>query len=145
MIFLEKSLEFLNFMYKNSLMGIVGIDNVIMKVKTKKMKELLQKQKVQYEDICNQAKEILKRENFNINEIGPLTRLGTSFMSSLEITMDKTDSCIAKMMIEGTNKGIIEINKKLNEISNIDKQIFKIAKSLLATEQNNLNELKKFL
>ena len=38
-------------MYKNSLMGIVGIDNVIMKVKTKQMKELLQKQKVQYEDI----------------------------------------------------------------------------------------------
>jgi len=52
---------------------------------------------------------------------------------------------IAKMMIEGSNKGIIEITEKLNSFKNCDIEIKDLAKKLLATEQHNLEELKKYL
>ena len=43
--FIEKNIDFLNYMYKNAKMGIIGIDDVYPKAKSKEMKELLQKKK----------------------------------------------------------------------------------------------------
>ena len=142
---MEKSIDFLNYMYKNAQMGIVGIDDVLKKSKAKEFKNLLEKQKIQYEDICNQVKEHLKAKEAKLEEINAMAKIGSSFVSSVEIAKNHTDSTIAKLMIEGTNKGIIKINEKLNNIPNIDKDVKKIAMKLLKTEQNNLNELKKYL
>lgn len=142
---MEKDLDFLNYMYKNAQMGIIGIDNVIGKVKGKQLKTLLEKQRVQYEDICNQATELLKKEDGTVEGINTMARVSTTFMVNMEMAKEPNDSCIAKMMIEGTNKGIIEINEKLNNIPNIPKKIVDLAKRLLKTEQNNLEELKKYL
>ncbi|MBQ4583928.1 MAG: hypothetical protein IJA94_03485 [Bacilli bacterium] len=142
---MEKDLDFLNYMYKNAQMGIIGIDNVIGKVKGKQLKTLLEKQRVQYEEVCNQATELLKKEEADIQGVNTMARVSTTFMANMELSKEPNDSCIAKMMIEGTNKGIIEINEKLNNIPNIPKKIVDLAKRLLKTEQNNLEELKKYL
>ena len=48
-------------------------------------------------------------------------------------------------MIEGSKKGIIEINKNLNSYNNMNSKIIKLAKKLLATEQHNIDELKIYL
>ena len=142
---MEKDLDFLNYMYKNAEMGIIGINDVIPKVKAKTFKELLYKEKTEYESICAEIKEILKKYESNVEEINIMARVGTSLMSSVEIAKNHSDSTIAKLMIEGTNKGIIEINEKLNNIPNINKEVKKIAIKLLKTEDNNLNEIKKYL
>ena len=142
---MEKNIDFLNYIYKNASMGIVGIDDVFVKAKSKDFKDLLIKQKIEYEDICNQAKELLKKSEADAEEINIMAKVGSSFMSSIKLAQDGTDSHIAKMMIEGTNKGIIEINEKLNNIPNVLKKSHKLAMRLLKTLQNNLTELKKFL
>lgn len=142
---MEKDLDFLNYMYKNAQMGIIGIDNVIDKAKGKQLKTLLEKQRVQYEEICNEAEKLLKKEDGTVEGINTMARVSTTFMANMEMAKEPNDSCIAKMMIEGTNKGIIEINEKLNNIPNIPKKIIDLAKKLLKTEQNNLEELKKYL
>ncbi len=142
---MEKNIDFLNYMYKNAQMGIIGIDDVYPKSKSKDFKCILDKQKIEYEDICNQAKELLKKQDAKAEEINIMAKVGSSFGSSMEIANDHSDSTIAKLMIEGTNKGIIEINEKLNNIPNIDKSTKKLAMRLLKTEKNNLEELKKYL
>lgn len=142
---MEKDLNFLNYMYQNAQMGIIGIDNIISKVKGKQLKTLLEKQKVQYEEICNQAIDLLNQEEADIKSVKTIARVSTTFMSNLEFTKDPNDSSVAKMMIEGTNKGIIEINEKLNNIPNIPKKVKDLAKKLLKTEEKNLEELKKYL
>ena len=142
---MEKDLNFLNYMYQNAQMGIIGIDNIISKVKGKQLKTLLEKQKVQYEEICNQAIDLLNQEEADIKSVKTIARVSTTFMSNLEFTKDPNDSSVAKMMKEGTNKGIIEINEKLNNIPNIPKKVKDLAKKLLKTEEKNLEELKKYL
>ncbi len=142
---MEKDLDFLNYMYKNAKMGIVGIDDVLPKAKAKEMKDILYNQKLDYESICKEVEKILKRKEAKVEELNLMAKVGSSFMSSLKLAEDNSDSMIAKMMIEGTNKGIIEINEKLNNIPNISKETKRIANKLLKIEQNNSSELKKYL
>ena len=142
---MEKDLDFLNYMYKNAKMGIVGIDDVIKKAKAKDLKDVLYKQKLEYEAICKEIEKVLEKKEAKTEEINIMAKVASSFMSSIKLAEDSTDSMIAKMMIEGTNKGIIEINEKLNNIPNIDRSTKKIALKLLKIEQLNLSELKKYL
>ena len=142
---MEKDLDFLNYMYKNAKMGIIGINDILSKTKAKEMKDLLYKQKLEYEGICKDVEKILEKKEAKVEDIGMMAKISSSFMSSVKLAEDKSDSMIAKMMIEGTNKGIIEINEKLNNIPNISKEAKKIAMKLLKIEQFNLTELKKYL
>ena len=142
---MEKNLDFLNYMFKNAKMGIIGIDDVYPKVKAKELKKLLQKQRNEYDNICSKAIELLKKHDAEVEDLNVMAKIGSSFVSSIEIAKNHSDSTIAKLMIEGTNKGIIEINEKLNNIPNIDKETKKIALKLLKIEQYNLTELKKYL
>ena len=142
---MEKDLDFLNFMYKNAKMGIIGIDDVLPKATTKEMKKLLNNQKMDYERICQDIQKVLEKKEAKVEEVGLVAKVSSSFMSSVKLAEDKSDSMIAKMMIEGTNKGIIEINEKINNIPNISKEAKKIAIRLLKIEQQNLTELKKYL
>ena len=49
------------------------------------------------------------------------------------------------MMIKGNNIGIIAITEKLNNYKGVDKNIIKLAKTLLKIEKRNLENLKKYL
>ncbi len=48
-------------------------------------------------------------------------------------------------MIKGNNRGIIEIQEKINNYEGTDKKIMALAKELLRIEKRNLDNLKKFL
>ena len=74
-----------------------------------------------------------------------MAKVTTYVMANLEMLKDDSSSNIAKLMIEGSNKGIIEINKNLNSYNNMNSKIIKLAKKLLATEQHNIDELKIYL
>ena len=74
-----------------------------------------------------------------------MSKVMTYVMANLELLKDDSSSNIAKMMIDGSNKGIIEITKNLNSYTNMNSRIIKLAKKLLATEQHNIDELKIYL
>ncbi len=48
-------------------------------------------------------------------------------------------------MMEGSNKGIIEVTKIKNEYQGDDEEIKEMIDRFLATEQHNLDEVKKYL
>ena len=52
---------------------------------------------------------------------------------------------MAKMMIEGTNKGIIAVTEKINAYNNNDAEIIMLANKLKNNLEENVNNLKKYL
>ena len=48
-------------------------------------------------------------------------------------------------MMEGTNKGLIQLQELLNHYNKKDKKLVKILEETLELEHQNNNELKKFL
>lgn len=143
---MNKDIEFLDYIYQNAEMGLVGIDKIIDKVENEDLESLILEQRSEYEHIMEDAKEIYKKYGKDEKELSKLTKLSSNIMTDMMLITKKGETnLITKMMIEGSNKGIIAITEKLNHYKDSDKEIIDLAEKLLATEQHNLDELKKYL
>ncbi len=142
---MSEEVEFLNYIYKNAEMGIIGIDDVITKSSNEKFTKLLKSQKEDYEEICKEAKDILKKYGKSNEEIGMMAKMSTKMMAEMNLMKEDSDKVIAKMMMEGSNKGVIEITEKINAYNNIDAEIVVLANKLKSTLEKNIDELKKYL
>ena len=142
---MNEEVEFLQFIYKNAEMGVIGIDNIVTKVKDEKFEKVLKNQREEYNNICREAENILKKYGKQNEEIGTMAKVSSALMSEMSLLKDDSNQNIAKMMIEGTNKGIIEITEKLNAYNGSDAEIVVLATKLKNTEEKNIEELKKYL
>ncbi len=141
----NKEVEFLNYIYKGADMGVIGIDNVIVKVQNEKLENLLKTEREEYENIKKEAENILKKYGRQTEEVGTMAKMSTKMMSEMEMLKDNSDQTIAKMMMEGSNKGVIEITEKINGYDVEDAEIVVLANKLKSTIENNIDDLKKFL
>ena len=142
---MNEEVELLQYIYKNAEMGVIGIDNIITKVQDEKFEELLNNQKNEYVNICTEAENILKKYGKQNEEVGVVAKVSTKVMSEMSLLKENSTQSIAKMMVEGTNKGIIEIVEKINAYSNSDAEITVLANKLKNTLEKNIDDLKKYL
>jgi len=142
---MSKEVEFLNYIYKNAEMGVIGIDNIIKKVQDEKFENVLKTQREEYVSICSEASNILKKYGKQNEEAGTMAKVSTKVMSEMMMLKENSSHMIAKMMMEGTNKGIIEITEKINAYNNTDAEIVVLANRLKSMLEKNIDELKKYL
>ena len=142
----NENIIFLNLLYKNAAMGIIGIDIVLKKIENEKLAKLINEQKEEYESYCEMVQKVLIKFGTKEEEISKLKEISTKMMSEA-MTMGKSDNEIAKMMMQGNERGALEVQEKLNlyEKENIDKEVLELARKLIATEEHNREELKQFL
>ncbi len=143
--FLETNLEVLKYIYKNASMGIVGIDLVLKKCKVKKFCTLITMQKEEYEYISNQAKLLIEALGHKANKISMKDKIISNFMINAKIKDEKDASVIAQMLLKGTNMGVLDITKRLNNYKITDRKVKQLAKTLKQILENNLEELKFFV
>ena len=125
-------------------MGLIGIDMIIKKVENEKIAKLIGEQKKEYEKFLSDAHEILIKYGAKEEKISKLKELSSKVMATF-MTMNKPDKEIAKLMMEGNQKGALEITAELHNYDGDDEEILSLAKRLLATEEHNLEEFKAYL
>jgi len=135
---------FLNLIYQNAQMGLIGIDAVLKKVEDEKLANLINTQRKEYEKFCSDAKDILIKYGAKPEEIPKLKEVSSKVMSEM-MSIGKDDKTIAKLMMEGNQKGVIEVQENLNTKKCEDSEIIELANRLLETEEHNREEFKKFL
>ena len=140
----NSNIKFLNLIYQNAQMGLIGIDMVIKKVENEKIAKLIGEQKKEYEKFLSDAHEILIKYGAKEEEISKLKELSSKVMATF-MTMNKSDKEIAKLMMEGNQKGVLEITAELNNYDGDDEEILSLARRLLATEEHNREEFKTYL
>ena len=140
----NSNIKFLNLIYQNAQMGLIGIDMVIRKVENEKIAKLIGEQKKEYEKFLSDAHEILIKYGAKEEKISKLKELSSKVMATF-MTMNKSDKEIAKLMMEGNQKGVLEITAELNNYDGSDDEILSLARRLLATEEHNREEFKTYL
>ena len=138
------NIKFLNLIYQNAQMGLIGIDMVMKNVENEKVAKLIGEQKKEYEHFLEEARKILIKYGAKEEEISKLKNLSSKAMAGL-MTMGKGDKEIAKLMMEGNQKGVLEITAELNQYEGDDEEILDLAHKLLATEEHNREEFKQYL
>ncbi len=137
--------EILLKLYQNVDMGIVGIDAIYNQIETKELKKKIKSQRKEYIILKRKLSKLCKHYKVTDKELRPFVKLNSEFMVGMKTMFDKSDSKIAKLMMEGTNKGLIQLQELLNHYNKKDKKLVKILEETLELEYQNNNELKKFL
>ena len=126
-------------------MGIVGIDAIYNQIETKELKKKIKSQRKEYIILKRKLSKLCKHYKVTDKELRPFVKLNSELMVGMKTIFDKSDSKIAKLMMEGTNKGLIQLQELLNHYNKKDKKLVKILEETLELEHQNNNELKKFL
>ena len=135
----------LNEVNKGIKMGMDSISNISEKVTNTNLKKDLQFQYNKYNEILNKVNDQLSNYNELPKELNPMQK-AMGWMSVEFNTMDdKSNSKIAEMMLKGTNMGIIEGVKLLNNNPNTDEPIKNILNEFIKFQENNVEQLKKYL
>lgn len=140
----NKNIIFLNLIYQNAQMGLIDIDTVIKKLEDSHLAKLVEEQRKEYEKFLKDAKGILIKYGAKEEEISKLKELSSKVMAEA-MSINKSDKEIAKMMMEGNQKGVLEITAELNQYNGEDEEILNLAKRLLETEEHNREEFKQYL
>ena len=138
--------EMLNFIYQNSQMGVETLNQLIPMIDNEAFKKRIEAQLKEYEQIHEEAKKLLNRHGYDEKGIGALGKIMAYLMIDMKTLMDKSSSHIAEMLIQGSNMGIIDAVKRINQYEKeAEKEVTALMKRLLKFEENNVERLKEAL
>ena len=124
-------------------MGIIGIDEVLEKVSSKVLSKTLVDAKKKYLVFKNDVGKYLQELGQESKEINIFVKTFNEMYTNLSL-LNGNDSKIVKMLIEGTNKGILHLEMILNKELE-DEKVKKFATELLDVLEFQIKEWKKYL
>ena len=126
-------------------MGMDSISNVSEKVQDSRLKNELLFQYDKYNEILNEVNDELTNYDDFPKELNSMQKAMGWVGVEMNTLTDKSNSKIAELMIQGTNMGIIEGVKLLNHNPDTDQHIKNILNKFIDSQQNNVEQLKKYL
>lgn len=142
--FMTRNIDALNDIYQNAEMGIVGINDVLYKIKNDKLKKELEKVKKDFGKILRRCEKLLKDYKCKPKKINFMAKMSSEFYSEMKLTKENSDDIIIKMMIEGSYKSVGILTTKLMEFDSVDMDVKSLAEKLLDLINDNISRLKKF-
>lgn len=143
---MNQNAELLNFIYQNSEMGVETLNQIIEIVENPSLARQLESQRSSYKHIHQKSKEMLNENGYDEKAISTLEKISAYIMINLKTLTDKSDTHIAEMLIQGSNMGIIDAAKKINEYEDsAEKTIISLMKKLKKFEEENAEKLKAYL
>lgn len=141
----EREIEFMKQLHQAAQMGRDTLEHVNNNIGPGEMREAIEKDIFDYSDVCAQLKRKLDEREDEPKSVGKLTQFMSSMMIDMKIKDDTPENEIAKMIIDGTTKGVTECTSKLSAYSDVDNDIKNIAYKFLWIQQKNIDEMKRFL
>ncbi len=142
---MQDNLNALDELNKGTTMGINAIELILDKIENKKFKKELKKQRAEYIIISQKVKELYKEYNEKEpHEINTIEKAMTWSGVQMKTINDKSDSKYADLLIQGTNMGIIEGRKLLNN-KPLNKNIKKLIEEFVVMQEESVEILKEFL
>ena len=138
---------FFDEIYKNAKMGADSIIHLLPHIKDDNLRSLVTQQLDGYEKYAARAAEALGARGIAAKEEKLLTRLSARMGVAINTMMDESGSHIAEMMIEGSNMGITEMTRLLNDqrMHGDAKEAARLAEEVVRFEERNLELLKRYL
>ena len=130
---------------KGACMGMDAINFVLDKVEDKEFRDLLDRQYSGYRRISDKICELYPEySDKDPHETNAMNKVMTWYGIEMKTLMDKSNSKIAELLMQGTNMGIIEGRKLLNH-KGTDKEVEKLVSDYVKNQEQAVEDLKKYL
>ena len=135
----------LNEMNKGTTMGMEAVTDVLKKVEDPTFRKLLEDIHKEYHTIEEKIQKIYpKYAEGEPHEINAMNKWMTEMGIDMRTMKDHSDSKLAELLIQGTNMGIIEGRRLLNQ-KEMDEEIKTILEEFVTLQEKNVEVLKKYL
>ena len=142
---MDEEINVLDELNKGACMGMDAIQFIIDKVENKSLKEELNIQYNKYREISDKICELYPEySQKEPHETSAMNKAMTWWGIEMNTAFNKSTSKIAELLIQGTNMGIIEGRKLLNN-KNTDKEVHKLVEQYVDMQEDAVENLKKFL
>ena len=133
--------------YKNTKMGADAIINLLPHIKNDALRSVVTLQLDGYEKYAARAAAALRERGREPKEESLFTRVSARVGMAFNTMLDSTTGHVAEMMIEGSNMGITDMIKLLNdhEPRGSSPEAVRLAREVVAFEEHNLEMLKRYL
>lgn len=138
--------ELLNFIYQNSQMGVITIDQLLDICEDPDFKQHMKAQYDEYESINKAAHELLTQKGYDEKGISAFEKMRTYLMINMQTLTDKSSSHIAEMLTVGSTMGVIQAIRNIRKYQDdAEPNILDLMQRLLKFEENNISQLKQFI
>ena len=144
----ENNVNVLDEINKGTAMGMDAIKYVSEKVGDSKFRDVLNIEYDKYNDIAVRINEIYpKYATKEPHETSNMTKMMTWYGIQMRTMSDKSNSKISELLMQGTNMGIIEGRRLINQNQNNDlnEEIKKLLNDFVAMQEDSVETLKKYL
>ena len=142
---MDNNINTLDELNKGCCMGIDALNVILSKVDDNKFKDLLEKQKIEYEDLSNRINSLYEDySDGSIHETNLVEKAMTWYGIQKDTITNSSISNLADLLIRGTNMGIVEGKKILNN-KTLDKKVHKICSEYIKMQEAYIEKLKKYL
>ena len=142
---MDKKVNVLDELNKGACMGMDAISFVMDKVKDEELKEELKIQYKKYKDISKKISKLYPEySDKKRHKTSPMNKVMTYYGIEMRLMNDSSSSHIAELLMQGTNMGIIEGRRLLNN-KDINKDIHKLLKEYVDMQEDAVEILKTFL
>ena len=141
----KEEINVLDELNKGACMGMDAIHFIIDKVTDDKLKKELNRQYQDYKKINEQICELYPEYSCKEpHETTKLNKIMTWYGIEMRTMVDDTTSKLAELMMQGTNMGIIEGRRLLNQ-KNTDPEVQEIVEEYVDMQEHAVEKLKQFL
>ncbi len=143
----NNNLNVLDEVNKGATMGMDAISFISEKTKDADLKETLDVEYNKYKDISTRVNQIYNQYNTNKepHETNAMNKMMTWYGIQMKTMTDDTPSKLSELLMQGTNMGIIEGRRLLNNNTRIDSQVKQVLNDFVVMQEDSVETLKKFL
>lgn len=141
----KKNAEFLVELHKNVEMAKLALEILIPRTKNRALKADLLNQYHDFEKLSNAISGGLIELGYTPTT--PTCRQVFMLKSAIKMStiLNRSPKKLADMVIQGDNKGIMDINRLINQCTFATDKSHNLARLVLETEQSHIDTLKKYL
>ena len=143
----KQEMNVLDEVNKGAVMGMNAIDFIAPKVEDNDFKKVLGIEYNKYKDISRRANHLYENYTFEkeAHETSAMEKMMTWYGVQMKTMNDKSNSKISELLMNGTNMGIIEGRRLLNQNPNIDPKIKTLLSDFVKMQEDSVETLKTYL
>lgn len=142
----NQNLNILDEVNKGATMGMDAISYVSEKVVDNDFKEVLNTEYNKYKDISNRVNNLYDNySNKDPHETNAMNKMMTWYGIQMKTMTDDSTSKLSELLMQGTNMGIIEGRRLLNQNQNIESDVKNILNDFVVMQEDSVETLKKYL
>lgn len=142
----NQNLNILDEVNKGATMGMDAISYVTDKAKDKNFKQVLYTEYNKYRDISRRVNTLYsKYSDKEPHETNAMNKMMTWYGIQMKTMTDDTTSKLSELLMQGTNMGIIEGRRLLNQHDDIEDSVKTILNDFVVMQEDSVETLKKYL